>query len=279
MPYFRRVSVKNPGLVVVLLDDSKSMRLPMAEGPQDTPKFKLVERSLRAMMDVFMERCLTETRSGSIYRPRYFVQIVAYGADLHPVTDKPEPVADVYDRLSRINPDAFELGEIGLLGNEKTTDSARAFGFALERLAEAVAGPFAHSFPPLLFHLTDGRSQTDAEACASKIRELGTDDGRVLIVNAHIDAATHLAYAKSAEFAGYVAEDEVGMVDYVRRLFRMSSPVPRSLHTYLQLGPFPCLRPESRLFFDARNADMIGHVLAVTGSVGATQRIAGPIAV
>lgn len=271
MPYVRRVSVASPGLIVLLVDDSFSMRLPMVDGTQELAKSELVERSIRSMIRVFMERCHTQSSSGeTLFHARYYVDLITYGSEPHPFTSEPVPVAVLDNKLRLENGDAYARGGVGLLGQQRGTDTALAFSCALERISRALEGQFANSFPPMLFHLTDAQSETDAEAAATKIQQLRTVDGAVLVVNALIETPTQLKYSGHEDFPGYAIESEAGDRN-AQRLFRMSSQMPFSLNTYLRIGPFPQIRQTARLFFDVNSAEMLGHVIQVTGSIGVTQ--------
>jgi hypothetical protein len=128
---------------------------------------------------------------------------------------------------------------------------------------------FRHSFPATVFHLSDGESQTDASVIAKQIKELSTDDGNVLLVNAFIGTQTSLAYSGPEDFPGYVTADEAGPNRYNLRLFEMSSEMPPCIHQNLvDDGIFPAMRPGARLFFDVRTKEMLKHVIQVVGSIG-----------
>ena len=90
---------------------------------------------------------------------------------------------------------------LGLGGRLGGTDAAAAMGMSLAYLQTAVTDEhFCESFPPMLFHLTDGMSHTDASPVVDQIKQLTTSDGDVLVVNAFIGTRTSLSYKGARGF-------------------------------------------------------------------------------
>ncbi len=215
-------------------------------------------------MKELLARC-TELRNGVVaVKPRYFLQVVVYGSRPRLWTNE---VVDIERALTKFVDDDQGFGLGGSMG---ATDAEAALRLAHDVLQKALAGrDFAKSFPPMLFHLTDGESQTDALEISRKIRKLRTADGNVLLVNAYIGAQTALEYQGEKDFPGYLSEQEVGDVEFSRRLFEMSSVAPDAIVDNLRDDRvFPRFRDGSRLFFDVRTQDMLKHVIQVVGSIG-----------
>ena len=168
-----------------------------------------------------------------------------------------------------------EGNSFGLGGNLGGTDNAAAFQMALEDLRQAVGDPkFKDSFPSMLFHLTDGESQTDARPLAEQIKQLATSDGNVLIVNAYIGTMTSLNYQGPEDFPGYLEASEAGPSPDYLRLFEMSSVVPEAIRQNLvNDGIFPKFRPGARLFFDVRTKEMLKHVIQVVASIPVSRAV------
>lgn len=82
------------------------------------------------------------------------------------------------------------------------------------------------SFPPLIFHITDGEaSDADPESLREvcrRIRSLGTADGEVLLVNCHLSSR---AVTSSVLFPE--SEEALGESRYGRLLYACSSPMPQ----------------------------------------------------
>lgn len=100
------------------------------------------------------------------------------------------------------------------------------------------------SFPPVIFHITDGEAsdcQDEAlQAICERIQEEGTADGGVLLLNNHIASDCGLP---SRLFPASV--EELGEERYARLLYRCSSPMPtlyeeeiRRLRGDRAAGPF-----------------------------------------
>lgn len=267
MPYEKKISRANPGLIVMVLDDSRSMRDNLL-GTSD-PKYKWVERYCGIIFDELLDRSTDVKGSGVVVKPRYYLHVIKYGSTPQLWANPQMDIKTAVEQFANAS-NSMELG--GLLG---ATDAKAAFAQAYDCLQQAVASErFMDSFPPMLFHLTDGESQTDAQPEAQKIMQLSTDDGNVLVVNAYIGTQTSLNYKDPEDFPGYLDVSEAGPSQDNIRLFEMSSQAPACIEMNLKADNiFPQLQSGARLFFDVRTKEMLRNVIQVVGSMGS--RMAG----
>ena len=267
MPYEKKVARAHPALIVMLLDDSGSMSTNMP-GTSDT-RYQWVERYTGIILRELLERSIEVNGDTPTVKPRYFFDVIKYGSSVQtwlPGSEGDEEI-DIGQAAKRFS-DAG--GSLGLGGSLAGTDAAAAFQFALKRIERALQKDhFKDSFPPIVFHLTDGESQTDAGPIAQQIMNLSSADGNVLIVNGFIGTSTQLNYKDPNDFPGYLTEQEVGSNPDNLRLFRMSSVIPDTMRENLVGdGIFPSIRENARLFFDVRTREMLKHVIQVVGSGG-----------
>jgi hypothetical protein len=262
MSYTKMISRREPGLIELLLDNSPSMRQFLA-GTSD-PKFQWVERYAGHILKQLLAQSSTPVGDEVVIKPRYYLHTVLYGGTAQVWGDG---LMDIQTAVARY---AEAGNSFGLAGQIDATDTANAFACACDFWRQALADEkFRNSFPPMLFHLTDGESQTDASAIADQVKRLKTNDGKLLIVNAFIGAETSLGYHGPEDFPGYVSRDEAGPNSYSERLFDMSSEMPPCIQQNLINDCiFPVIRPGARLFFDVRTKEMLKHVIQVVGSVG-----------
>jgi hypothetical protein len=265
MQYGKFVSRGAPGLITLVLDDSGSMadNLP---GTTD-PKHTWVERLVGVVMKELLARCTEMQGNTALIKPRYFLQAILYGSQPQQWgTD----CMTVEEFLTRYAQAGNSLGLGGKLGG---TDAAVALEQARDLVAKALAGErFQKSFPPMVFHLTDSESQTDASQAAEQIKQIAVEDGNALLVNAYIGTSTSLPYAGPEDFPGYLNEAEAGPDSNNIRMFRMSSVVPATIHKNLVGdGIFPKLREGSRFLYDVRTKEMLKHCLQVVQSIPANQ--------
>lgn len=260
--YEKKVSTANPGFIGGIIDDSGSTA-DSFPGTTD-PVYKWIERYFGIIQVELLTRCTTIRGEQATIKPRYFNSFVMYGSDPQIWGDE---VMDIETAVRKYKDaeNSFSLG--GHLGG---TDAEAAFEKMYEILKEAIKEDrFKDSFPPMVFHLTDGLSATDAAAVADKIKQLSTSDGTVLIVNAFIGTDTSLAYNGPGDFPGYLTEADAGPSSDNIRLFNMSSEMPETIYRNLvDDGIFPNLREGVRLFFDVRTKEMLKHVIQVVGSIG-----------
>ena len=262
MPYEKRISRRNPGLIVLVVDDSPSQQDSMP-GTSDA-KFKYVERDCGLILKELLARCTEVKDDAVVIKPRYYFYIIIYGGTAQTWGTGEMDIEKVVEKY------AADGNSLGLGGHISATDTRLAFEKALQYLRGAVQDErFKDSFPPMLLHLTDGESQTDASPIARQIMDLEVKDGNVLILNAYIGTQTDLAYSGPEDFPGYTQRDEVGFSEDNLRLFEMSSVVPECIRgNLIEDGIFPQLREGARLFFDVRTKDMLKHAIQSVGSIG-----------
>lgn len=262
MSYEKMISRADPGLIVMLLDDSASMADDLP-GTSD-PKYKWVERYCGIILNDLLERSSDVKGNDVVVKPRYYIHVIKYGSTPELWGSQEMDIQAAVEMFSHCG------NSLGLGGNLGGTDSKTAFEEALKYLQQALPTErFKDSFPPMLFHLTDGESQTDANAVSDQIKQLSTQDGNVLVVNAYIGTQTSLNYKDPADFPGYTDVSEAGPSQDNVRLFEMSSQAPESITTNLKSDNiFPQLRDNARLFFDVRTKEMLKHVIQVVSSMG-----------
>ncbi len=266
MSYERKVERAHPALIAMILDDSGSMSTHMT-GTSDA-RYQWVERYSRSILTELLQRCMEVSGDAPRVKARYYLDIIKYGSS--PTTwvngtDGAEEL-DIGEAAKKLT----DNGSLGLGASLGGTDTAAAFQLALSRIEKALQKDrFKDSFPPIVFHLTDGESHTDASPIAQQMMNLSSSDGNVLIVNGYIGTSTPLNYKDENDFPGYLTEQEVGTNEDNLRLFRMSSVVPTTLRENLVAdGIFPSIRENVRLFFDVRTKEMLKHVIQVVGSGG-----------
>lgn len=262
MSYEKKISRQNPGLIVFILDDSGSMQENLP-GTSDR-KFKWVERYVGIIMDELLNRSSEVKGADVVIKPRYYLHFIKYGSNTE-VWQAPN--MDIEQAVRHFTDAGNSLGLGGRLGG---TDARRAFEEARDFLSQHISKEtYQDSFPPMVFHLTDGMSATNAEPVAEQIRQLSTNDGNVLVVNAYIGTQTSLSYQGPEDFPGYLDAAEAGPGADNIRLFNMSSEAPQCIEENLKSeGIFPQLRSGARLFFDVRTKEMLKHVIQVIGSMG-----------
>jgi len=262
MPYDQKISKEKPGLIAFVLDESVSMRDKLP-GTTD-PKFMWVERYFGIILNELLGRSTEVKGNDVVIKSRYFLHVIPYGSSPE-IWGSPEMDIEAAVQLFANSGNSLGLG--GHLGG---TDGQAAMKKTYEALKQSLSGErFKNSFPPIVFHLSDGESQSDATAVANDIRNLTTSDGNVLLLNAYIGTQTALNYNGPDDFPGYLDVKEAGPGQDNTRLFEMSSQTPDCVEANLKSeNIFPQLRSGSRLFFDVRTKEMLKHTIQVIGSLG-----------
>ena len=266
MPYERKVERAHPALIMMILDDSGSMSGSLP-GSGDA-RYQWVERYSGIILKELLARCMEVAGETPTVKPRYYLDVVKYGSTVETWQNGAEgsEELDIGEAAKKFT----DSGSLGLGAKLGGTDTSAAFQFALSRIEKALQKDrFKNSFPPIVFHLTDGESHTDATPVAQQIMNLSSSDGNVLIVNGYIGTRTQLSYNDPNDFPGYLTEQEAGPGQDNVRMFEMSSVMPATMRENLiSDGIFPSIRENSRLFFDVRTKEMLKHVIQVVGSGG-----------
>lgn len=261
MSYQQLASRAKPAVIVFVLDDSCSMGDSLA-GTND-PRFKWVELYFGHILVELLSRSTDMAGDSQRIKPRYYVYVLQYGSSTRVWGNG---LMDIEQAVRLFNDNHQSLGLGGHLGG---TDAAKGFLEIESEIQKIVADPrFVDSFPPMVFHLTDGESQSNASPIADRVKRLATNDGNVLVLNAYIGTQTLLNYQGPDDFPGYLSGQDVGSDPDNLRLFEMSSVLPDIIQQNLVSNRvFPQIRPGARLFFDVRTQDMLKNVIQVVGSI------------
>jgi len=235
MPYTAQISRANPSCFLFLIDQSYSMIDPFGASEIETSKAKILADIINRLLDTIVDRC---AKDEGIWR--YFqVGVIGYGATVGPsfggelagqelawIDDIGDHPLCVEDRLRKVYDGAGGLVEV----TDKVrvwlnpvaddgTPMCQALWQAHTILQDWVAQR-TEAFPPVVINITDGESTDgDPYPASEALRELGTEDGNLLLLN------LHLSSRRGPEL--HFPDSEDGLPDeYARLLFRMSSPLP-----------------------------------------------------
>jgi hypothetical protein len=261
MPYSAEISRSNPTSFLFLLDQSKSMLGPISGG-QGRTKADAVADSLNRLLYTLVLRCV----GGQNVLDRFHVGVLGYGRDVSPALGgalagrELVPIGELARNPLRVE-QRTTLVEDGRGGQVEQVvrmpvwlnpagDGKTPMCQCLERAAQVVSNFLLEHptcYPPLVINLTDGEATDgDPERPARHLCELASEDGAVLLLNAHVSSSSE----KAIEFP----DGEAGLPDeYARRLFRISSRLPTSMLKSARQAGLK-VTPESRGF--AFKADM-----------------------
>ena len=223
------IGVKNPGLVVILVDQSSSMV------NRFTPTLNRAEFAALAVNRCIYE-ILANCRSGTVVRDRCHVAVIGYGGQGKSllVAGKPSEMESLIKRVEVI-PQKVPDGAGGLVNIDFQmpiwveaaasggTPMNEGFSFAKD-LINAWITENPTSFPPICINITDGEpnNEPEAEAEAARLRQCSTSDGQTLLFNAHI--------GNPADGEVTVPSSDGQLSDNLARfLFRISSEIPASM--------------------------------------------------
>jgi hypothetical protein len=238
MPYLAEISRSNPTCFLFLIDQSKSMLGPMGGG-QGENKASAVADALNRLLYTLVLRCVW----GQAVLDRFHLGVIGYGKqvgfalggplagrELVPVSELARNPLRVEQRASLV-PDG-RGGQVEQVVKlpvwfEPVATGKTPMRAALDRAFLALSSfllDHPGCYPPLVINLSDGEcTDGDPLEAAGQLVQLSSEDGQVLLFNAHVSA--HAGH--SIEFP----DSEAALPDgFARRLFRMSSLLPPPMH-------------------------------------------------
>ena len=259
------IGTANPGLILILVDQSYSMTDPYGAGQKKDVAALAVNRAVYEI--------ILACQSGESIKDRCFVGILGYGAsvEVH-VHGMISHVADNHvtkQKVIKKEPD----GAGGIIEMETEmpvwitpkasngTPMHEAFDAAYS-VAEEWVQKNPDSFPPIVINVTDGdpNKPDETKEAAKKLMQLSTTDGNLLLMNAHISnsEAGELSFPNS----------DSGLYDqYAKYLFDISSELPETLSQAAMKVGFSPLDGSRCFVFNAKAETLI--MLLNFGSMGA----------
>ncbi|MBX8484957.1 vWA domain-containing protein [Pseudomonas cichorii] len=264
MPYTASIQRSDPTAFLFLVDQSGSMGDTMAG---ERTKAQFVADVLNRTLMNLVTRC---TKSEGV-RDYFDIGVLGYGHTgvsngfsgalggqiLHPISAIEASPLLIEDRKKKV-PD----GTGGLVEQivkfpvwfQPVSNGGTPMRAALTGAAEALVAwcdQHPNSYPPTVLHVTDGESTDgDPEELATMLRQIGTNDGQVLLLNIHVSAND----SSPVKFPA----SENGLPDsYAKLLFSMSSNLPEHLVKFAQEKGYS-VSSESRGFvFNADAAEIV----------------------
>jgi hypothetical protein len=237
MPYTTEITRTNPTCLLFLVDQSSSMREPFG-AQRGKQKAEGVADAINRLLQNLVLKC---AKSDGI-RDYFHVGVLGYGGRVASAFGGGlegqviVPVSTIANKPLRVEQRTRKVddGSGGLIEesfNFLVWFEAKATGrtpmCAALKMAkhylEAFLRRYPACYPPLVINITDGMA-TDGNplALARELRKMTSQDGNVLLFNAHVSKA--LAHAIE-----YPAVEDGLPDNFARLLFRMSSPLPPPL--------------------------------------------------
>jgi TIR domain len=282
--YKQQLSQQYPGLFVILLDQSVSMM--ERESKSGASKADIVTSYVNSIIRNMLEYAQVDEFSGR--RKNYaYVSILGYNDDVYPLHSgdiAPVSLPDLDDtEKGYLNEDKILRNQDGTIRRIKgrvkfwiepeakgNTDMAQAFEEAekviriwLQSKPEYVSQdigmqmPRSKSFPPVLINITDVKhnGKQDPEEVIERIRQMGTEDGNVLIFNCY--------YSNDSGQPAIAFPSDVAKLRHLTRsnqaekMFYMSSEIPETLRRKAEYVMQMPILPGSRCFVYNTNPDKL----------------------
>jgi hypothetical protein len=265
MSYAAEITRANPTCFIFLVDQSSSMKEPFG-GQANKQKAEGVADAINRLLQNLILKC---AKSDGI-RDYFHVGVIGYGGRVVSALGGSlagqtlVPIGAIAGNPLRIEQRTRKVED----GSGGTIEQSFKFPVWFEAKAngktpmcEALAtakqygedflGRFPGCYPPLVLNITDGAA-TDGDPlpAAKAVRQLASQDGNVLLFNAHISSAQSVAIEFPAS--------EAGLPDnFSRLLFRMSSKLPPRLFDAARADKFPVRDGACGFVFNANLVSVI----------------------
>ncbi len=240
MPYTADISRNNPGCFLFLIDQSGSMTGALG-GQPDLRKMDGAADAVNRILDAVSQRC----SQGMDIRDYSHIGVIAYSSDnagrpkletALPGTTPEQPFLAISQVVDAAEVEERQVKESDGAGG--VVEVTRKFPVWLQPMAsygtpmcEALSAAskalqdwtaqHPDSYPPMLINVTDGdATDGNPESLAQEIMGVQTNDGNVLVYNAHLSEMSAMPVQYPAQ------ESDVPPDEYAGRLFRMSSVFP-----------------------------------------------------
>ena len=282
--YSENFTRQKRGLLVFLLDQSGSMNESVTTQGYKLSLAQMATSIINTLLVSVIDKAKLDTSTG---RRKDYCDIIifGYGDNVIPLLNPsgvPVPLPDLaenergkhpvrvtkYDEVKG-NYQTLDIEQpywIEPHANSQWTEMASAISKAHQVVREWLNADQRRqaSFPPIVFNITDGRhngrSGGNPVQEAMNLRQLGTDDGKVLLFNSHItkSLAQMLSFPNNISLLGSLPKEErIG----AEQLFQMSSEVPASMVAQAQHISRKPLLPGARGFmYNASGEDLINFL-------------------
>jgi hypothetical protein len=265
LPYSAEISRANPTCFVFLVDQSGSMLEPFA-GQADKRKADGVADAINRLLQNLVLKC---AKADGV-RDFFHIGLIGYGGRVSSAFSgalagkKLVKISELAVNPLRVEQRTRKVDDrAGGLVDQKfkfpvwfeskpagKTPMCAALATA-QKYLEGFLAEFPDCYPPLVINITDGEASDGNPLDAARdLQKLASEDGSVLLFNAHISDKR----SRPIEFPS----DEAALPDkFAQLLFRMTSPLPPRLLDAARGDGF-AVAPEARGF--VFNADLVAIV-------------------
>jgi hypothetical protein len=285
--YTENFTRQKRGLFVFLLDQSGSMQELTTMQEYKLSLTQMASSILNSILVTIIEKAALDTSMG---RRKNYCDIIVFGygdsvTSLLNPTGVPVPLPDLaehprgkqtvrkpkYDRLKGTYVTVDEEQPYWIVPAEKNNQMTE-MAWAISTARQSVQGWLNDdprrraSFPPIVINITDGRNNSarggDPVLEAMKLRQLGTDDGAVLLFNCHITKSSKQSLSFPHDIAQIKSlnlshEEHVG----AEQLFQMSSEIPATMAKQAQVVSGASISSGARGFiYNASGEDLVNFL-------------------
>lgn len=225
--YEQQLSTVNPGLILILVDQSASMRTKYA----DSCKADFAALAVNRVIGEIIQACT----AGEEIKDRCHVGVIGYGSKSELLfIDSASQLAtntNVIDIPKRISDGAGGFIEVSQVlrvfvpsVSQGSTDMAGAFQLAYQGIEKFISH-FQHSFPPIIINITDGEpdNMNETKTAVQDVQRLKTSDGSVIVMNAYISDSKGLQIQLPASSESFQSNR------YAQFLYDISSVLPEPI--------------------------------------------------
>jgi hypothetical protein len=252
------ISRRNPTCLLILVDQSKSMRGTFGLPPQ-TRKADAVVAGINGFLEELVIKC---ARAEGI-RDYFRIGVIGYGQTVGPAWQGKLAGKNLVS-IPELADNVFKVEEYHIMESDGAggqikrkkkrrvwvepaangkTPMGKAVGQARDLVSKFVR-EFPNCFPPIVLNFTDGEPTDDPTKEAETLRGLSSSNGSVLLFNAHLSS-------RDSQPIQFPRDESQLPDDLARKMFRMSSAIPDSLVGLGQTELMPVAQGSRGFVFNA----------------------------
>jgi uncharacterized protein YegL len=264
MPYEALATTATPALIIYLLDISRSMKKKL--GPKT--RIETVTDALTRVLEEMTARSMKGKKIASRYR----VAIYAYSDDVFDVLGGVKTIDEIVN---------LGIPELSAQYKTNTAGAYRAAEKLLQAEIPAIQAKDAEEMKrnpkepalhpaPLVCHMTDGEfNLEDPEPIVQRLMNMSVADGNVLVENIFLsDTIVSDPIGDISKWQGILPDTDFAN-DYVSKLLRMSSPIPKSYLERMREMAYH-LSENSMMLFPGDNPELVEIGFQMSGSTRIT---------
>lgn len=242
--YQKPATIKNPALIIFLLDIGSSMK----KAFEHHTRIQVAKKCLETILIEMIQRSLRQNKVA----PRYRTSIIGYADEVYDLSNGVHSLETIAQK-----------GIPALKTMSKESDFLKGLKYVKYLLDNEFGNLSEMSPAPLIIHITDGEFiyEENIELILREIQNMEVTDGKILFENLFVNDKLSFPLENASTWQGYKASNDLGNF-YANLLLSCSSPLPET-YRQLMLASGYSIKPESVMMYPSEKTEIAKLALAM----------------